>query len=123
MGYDLHVVRTSDWFEAEKSPITREDVSRLVASDPELEWSATDYIDMQEKTGNTVRFPLISWRAVSCFWWYRDQIICKNPDHDQIAKLIRIGEKLKAQVIGDDGERYVLHRSLFGREKVQTIQP
>jgi|ERR1035438_9153520 hypothetical protein len=123
MGYDLHVVRTSDWLDAEKSSITREDVFRLVASDPELEWSKTDNIDMQEKNGNTVRFPVISWRAVSCFWWYQDQIICKNPDPAQMAKLIRIADALKAQVIGDDGEKYVLKRSLFGREKVQTIQP
>jgi hypothetical protein len=78
---------------------------------------------MQEKTGNIVRFPLINWRGISCFWWYKDQILCKNPDQAQTAKLIRIADALKARVIGDDGEKYVLKRSLFGREKVQTVQP
>jgi len=46
MAYDLHVVRTKDWLEASSAPITKEDVDALIASDPELEWSTSDYIDM-----------------------------------------------------------------------------
>jgi hypothetical protein len=123
MGYDLHVVRTLDWLEAARSPITREEVDRLVDQDPELQWSPSDYVDMTDNAGEIVRYPLIRWRGNSCFWWYRDQIISKDPDHGQIEKLTRIAGTLKAQVIGDDGEKYVLRRGLFGRGKVKTIQP
>jgi hypothetical protein len=123
MGYDLHIVRTADWFDAAKNPITREEVAKLIEADPDLEWSVSDYVDMKDETGAAARFPLIAWRGRSCFWWYRDQIICKDPDQDQMAKMIRMGDALKAQVIGDDGEKYVLRRKLFGRVSVQIVQP
>ena len=98
-------------------------MTSLIDEDPELDWSVLDYVEMKDETNVTVRFPLIAWRGTSCFWWYRDQIIRKNPDQDRIAKLIRIGGALGAQVFGDDGERYVLHRTLFGRDRIRTIQP
>ena len=123
MGYDLHIVRTSDWLDAATSPITREEVAKLIESDLDLEWSVSDFIDMKDETGKAVRFPLIAWRGRSCFCWYRDQIVCKDPDRDQTAKMIHIADALNAQVIGDEGEKYVLRRKLFGRVSIQTEQP
>jgi hypothetical protein len=40
-----------------------------------------------------------------------------------MAKMIRMGDALNAQVIGDEGEKYVLRRKLFGRVSIQTEQP
>jgi hypothetical protein len=122
MPYDLHVVRTSNWLEAAKNPITREEVNRLIESDPELEWSASDYVEMkQEEVTN--RFYMITWNGMSCFWWYEDQVTCATPDDVQVEKLIDIAEKLSAKVVGDDGEHYNLSRSLFGNRRIKIVQP
>ena len=122
MPYDLHVVRTSNWLEAAMNPITRAAIDRLIQSDPELEWSASDYVEMkQEEVTN--RFYMITWNGMSCFWWYEDQIRCASPNEQQVAKLIGIAEKLKAKLVGDDGERYTFSRSLFGKLKIKIVRP
>jgi len=122
MPYDLHVVRTSNWLDAATNPITREDVDRLIQSDPELEWSSSDYVEMKQE-GGIGRFYLIAWNGRSCFVWSEDQITCATPDEPQVAKLIGIAERLKANVVGDDGEQYTLSRSLFGKHKIKIVQP
>jgi hypothetical protein len=119
----MHVVRTSDWLDAAKSPITREEISELIETDPELGWSSSDYVDLLERDGSTVRFPAITWMGDSSFSWEHDQILCKNPSEVQTAKLIRMANALLAIVVGDDGERYTLRRGLFGREKIETSLP
>ena len=79
MPYDLHIVRTSDWLDAANSPISREDVDRLIQTDPELGWSSSDFVEMENGTRRT-RFYMIAWHGNSCFWWYKDQIMCASPD-------------------------------------------
>ena len=44
MAYDLHIVRAHDWTEAANAPINKQDVDNLIANDPELKWSTTDYM-------------------------------------------------------------------------------
>ena len=122
MPYDLHVVRTSNWLEAAKNPITREEVDRLIQSDPELEWSSSDYVEVKQAVGIS-RFYMITWNGRSCFLWHEDQITCATPDEDQTAKLVSIAAKLKANVLGDDGEQYTLSRNLFGKHKIKIVQP
>lgn len=104
------------------SPITREEVDRLIESDPELEWSSSDYVEMKQE-GRTSRSYMIAWKGRSCFLWYQDQITCATPDDEQTEKLVDIAEKLGANVVGDDGERYALSRSLFGKPKIRIFQP
>ncbi|HTJ00777.1 MAG TPA: hypothetical protein VL527_17985 [Dongiaceae bacterium] len=109
MAYDLHVVRTEDWADAASAPITKPEVEALIATDPELAWSATDFVDMADASGTVTRYWMITWQGQSCFWWYRDQIQCSDPPSDaHISKLIQIAQALHAQVIGDDGEIYPL---------------
>jgi len=122
MGYGLHIVRTPNWVDAARSPITREEMNGLVDSDPELEWSASDYVDMKNEAGSVARYPMIRWHGLPCFWWYEDQIISKSPDQAEIAKLIHIARVLNAHVVGDEGERYLLRRDLLGREKIHVVQ-
>lgn len=107
MAYDVHLVRTTHWFEAASNPVTKHDVDRLIASDPELEWSTEDWIDMHDGRGKTVtRYFMILWKGQPCFWWYRDQIKCAGPSEVQVEKLVAMAEKLNANVVGDDGEAY-----------------
>lgn len=128
MGYLLHIVRTSDWQQAEESPITKEEVVQLVEADSELEWSAPDYVEIKVESEKSIRYSvkgqvLIKWRGVPWFWWHQGEISCKNPNEDQIAKLIRMADILKAHVIGDEDERYTLRRSFWGREKIEIRKP
>lgn len=106
MAYELHIVRTEDWTEAASAPVTKQDVDALIAKDPELAWSTTDYVDMADETGVSTRYFAITWRGESCFWWYRDQIQCSDPDDAQVAKLVQMSRALHARVVGDDGEAY-----------------
>ena len=106
MAYDLHIVRTEDWLEAASSPITKSDVDRLVAADPELDWSTTDYIDMRDDTGAVTRYWMLTWRGEPSFWWYRDQIRCSPSDETVVLKAAQIARALNAFAIGDDGEIY-----------------
>ena len=122
MGYDLHVVRTDNWFDSETDPITKDDVDRLIASDDSLAWSTTDYVDMSADDGTVTRYYLICWNGEPAFWWYRSEITCKNPNESQIFKLLAIAEALGAGLLGDDCQRYELGKSLFGKPKVVTRQ-
>jgi hypothetical protein len=106
MAYDLHIVRTKDWLEASSAPITRSDVDGLIARDPELAWSKTDYLDMRDDNGIVTRYWMIMWRGQPCFWWYRDQIQCSDPDDAQQLKLAEMARALNAFAVGDDGEVY-----------------
>ena len=123
MSYTLHVVRTPDWMHAASAPIARREVVNLVEADPELKWSTTEFVDVRHKNGTIFRLAYIKWHGSSCFLWKQDEIICKNPDEAQTAKMIRMAEALQAIVVGDDGERYTLRRTMFGRRRVQTILP
>jgi hypothetical protein len=107
MAHDLHVVRTKDWTRAASAPITKNDVDALIARDPELAWSKTDYVDMRDDdTGAGTRYWMITWRGQPCFWWYRDQIRCSGPDDAQQLKLTQMARALNAFAVGDDGEVY-----------------
>lgn len=106
MAYDLHIVRTEDWTAAASKPITKQDVDTLLAADPELAWSKTDYVDMTDAAGVATRYWMITWQGQPCFWWYRDQVQCSGPDEAQIAKLVQMSRALHARVVGDDGESY-----------------
>jgi hypothetical protein len=121
MAYDLHIVRTRDWTQSSRTPITKQEVDDLIANDSELEWSKSDYVDMNQKTEATTRYYMICWRGSPCFWWYRDRIECSSPDETQRLKLTKMARTLHALVVGDDGERYESKKNLFGEEKVFVI--
>lgn len=123
MGYDLHIVRTRDWTEAANAPVTKDEVDALVINDPHLEWSTTDYVDMEDETEGTTRYFMITWRGEPCFWWYRDQIQCSCPDDAQQIKLAQIARTLNAYTVGDDGERYELQMGPTGNEELVILHP
>lgn len=108
MAYDLHIVRTKDWLNAAKDPVTKPQVDALIAADSELAWSTTDWVDMRAERGKKVtRYFMINWKGEPCFWWYRDQITCSGPSEAQVEKIVQMAEKLGAHVFGDDGEAYL----------------
>jgi hypothetical protein len=92
----------------------------LIAKDTELSWSSSDYVDFREKSGKVARYFMICWKGEPCFYWLRCEIIASKLDQDQFAKLIEIAQKLKASVIGDEGEVYTLRQGFFGKKIVTT---
>lgn len=124
MAYDLHIVKTLDWIDAAENPVTKLEIEALVAADPELSWSE-DYVDMQngESEDDIVRYHLIEFNGVSCFWWYRDQIKFNSPDFEHQLKLIKMAEALNAYVVGDDGEHYQIVHDVNGGCTIESYQP
>ncbi|SFS09844.1 hypothetical protein SAMN05421771_1707 [Granulicella pectinivorans] len=123
MGYDLHIVRTREWADAEEEPILLDEVEALVAADPELRWSPSLDSVVTTPDGAEIRYraaqnPAIQWREISAFRWSGDQIECKNPTPEQIVKLAQMARALNAYLVGDDGELYELKKKLFGGEKI-----
>ena len=123
MSYDVHVVRTVTWPDAANDPILKPEVDALVAADPDLAWSSTDYVDMADKAGIVTRYYMIAWRGSTCFWWYRDQVLCSGADNAQLIKLVHVARALRARVIGDDGETYDVKKGLLGKEKLMVTPP
>ena len=122
MAYDLHVVRTKNWLEASTSPVTKDQVDTLIRTDKELAWSTTDSVDMKDDSGQIIRYYAILWRGNPCFLWYKDQIQCSSPNEAQQYKLVEMALALGAYAVGDDGERYEIRKSLFGKSKVVVVQ-
>ncbi|MBC7852770.1 MAG: hypothetical protein IAF94_04975 [Pirellulaceae bacterium] len=106
MSYDVHIVRTDNWWDADQDPITKDEVDVLIASDAELNWSATDWTDMSDEQGNVIRYFSIAWKGEPFCWWYRHEIRCVWPGEDRLAKMVAIAKVLRARVVGDEGEEY-----------------
>src|ERR1044071_4018121 len=118
MGYDVHVVLTTDWTESESHPVAKEAVDRLIAGDATLAWSSTDYVEMKDNGGHVPRYFMINWKGVPTFWWYRSEILCKNPTDAQLLKLVEIARALGGHLLGDDGEEYTSEKSFLGTPKL-----
>jgi hypothetical protein len=104
MGYDLNIVRQSDWSDAEgKSNITYQEWLEYVAHDNELVASTTDP-DYYE----WINYPHIEENGLPWFVYSHDFgfISTKNPDQWVIEKMIAIAEALYARVQGEQGEFY-----------------
>jgi hypothetical protein len=121
LAYDLHIVRSKHWADSSQNPITRAEVDTLIEADPELEWSTSDCVEMADSSGEAVRYFMILWQGHPCFWWYKDQLLCSGPNEDQQRKLVEVARSLNAFAVGDDGERYELRKTLFGKPKVVMV--
>lgn len=71
-----------------------------------------------EDDASLKRYYLINWNGEPVFWWYKSEVRCKNPSEAQLLKLVDLADMLKAQVVGDDGERYERGKTLFGKPKL-----
>lgn len=119
MGYDIHIVRTEDWLDADTKPITKEQVDKAVESASDLEWSQTDYVLRMNKEGATTRYYAIEWKNRPCFIWLEHEITCSSPKSDDIVmRMVELANSLDAYTVGDDGEHYTIKKSLFGKKKL-----
>jgi hypothetical protein len=118
MGYEIHIVKTKDWFHADSNPITKAEIDKIITVDKDLSFSQTDYVEFIDQNNGTVRSYAILWKNTPFLYWNGNEIVCKSANEEQIVKLIEISDLLQAFVIGDDGERYKVQKTFFGRKKL-----
>lgn len=98
-GYDIHVTRKPFWADETGAVITTAEWLAYVGSDPEIVQDAANTTDDFIVSISGESFPL----------WYNPQlgeVFTKNPSDNAINKLKEIARSLRAEVQGDDGERY-----------------
>ena len=128
MGYDIHITRASDWSESEERPISIEEWSAYVTSDPEMQ---LDNYAQVERDGHVLRHEgsIAVWVTYSghavggnmAWFCYSDgQIQVKNPDREILGKMLQIANRFGAKVRGDDGEEYLRTEDLPVEEQTQT---
>lgn len=101
-GYDVHITRAKEWAESEKTPIKLDEWTACIRSDHELK-----LIDPKDANarGDAIWTDPTGKREVY-FSYFKGEIFVKDPDERIIAKMKQIARKLKARVVGDDGEDY-----------------
>ncbi len=122
MGYEVHIVRTDSWLEADTDPIRKEDVDRLIAADPELEWSNTHSVDLADEQGKMIHYPMILWQGNPVFWWCKSEILSSNPQDAQMIKMVKMARALGAKVLGDEMEQYDFTVSAPGKEQLIMVK-
>lgn len=120
MGYEVHIIRTTEWTDSESEPITIEQWRAYVASDPEMR--ADGFAEATTASG-ALRYEnagLAVWTAWpehgrdGNFAWFdleTGRVTVKNPDEAILSKMCAIAERLGARVQGDDGEDYPLAKT------------
>lgn len=116
MGYDVHITRAEDWTESHDFPIPLHEWLAYVRDDGEMR---LDRVAIATIKGEPVlayeNDGLAVWLAYSkhqesgnMAWFdHRDGcVVVKNPDDEILAKMKAIATKIKARVIGDEGEEY-----------------
>ena len=111
MGYDLHISRAENWWEAEAHPIPLAAWLEVVAADPDLEKTGVAETATPEGILRYENEGLAVWTghlAEASVWfdWRRGVVVVKNPDEATIAKMVDVAQRLGARVQGDDGEYY-----------------
>lgn len=117
MGYDLHIVRNEDGWDAEKGGgISLAEWSSLLAADDTMREDGFAEVNLPD--GSTLRTEsegLAVWTHYpgnedggnQAWFDFRDgAIVVKNPDQDILIKMLEIAGRLDAKVIGDEGEQY-----------------
>ncbi len=112
-GYDLHITRAKDWTESKKTPISLKEWTEFIKTDKEfrlVEAAETK----NPTTGEVIRLKAEGMAVridpknkSECYFYYHEgEISVKNPEPRIITKMKVVAQKLKAKVIGDEGEEY-----------------
>jgi hypothetical protein len=101
MGWELHIIRTENWFDSASNPISSEEWLQLVDDDKEL--------SIDRKNGEF--FAIWSGQMNTMnLWldWNDGRISTKHPDEVLYCKMLQIADKLNAVVVDEDDNKYLL---------------
>lgn len=116
MGYDVHITRADEWLDSDAKPITLEEWTAYVASDPDMRLDG--FAETPLRGDGALRYEsegLAVWTAYSghdkagnMAWFdHRDsRIVVKKPDEEILQKMRSVANALHARVQGDEGEFY-----------------
>ena len=111
MGYDVFITRAEHPNESSQHPIPEEDWSALLQSDPSLQVSPTDYYERRAQDGRMERFQMVVWTTHPDrppFMLVDGTVQIKSPDEETIQKMVEMAGRLRARVVGEEGEVYPL---------------
>jgi hypothetical protein len=97
-GYDAHISRAKDWTESKNSPIPLNEWKDFVKGDKEFRPVDAD------KAGGMAIWTDPKDKKEWYFSYHEGEISVKDPEGDVLNKMKSIARKLKAKVIGDEGE-------------------
>ena len=112
-GYDLHITKAKNWTESKKTPISLKEWTGFVKADKEFR-----LVDAAEArnhtTGEFIKVQaegMAIWtdpkdKSECYFYYHAGEISVKSPNDKIITKMKAVAQKLKARVIGDEGEEY-----------------
>lgn len=114
MGWELHIVRTENWFDSASDPISREEWLQLVNDDEEL--------TVDNVNGDSYAI----WSGQSKHdepWldWSDGRISTKHPDEALYCKMLQVAEKLNAVVVDDDDHKYLLPSDLMNPSWAKSL--
>ncbi|EOL9020959.1 hypothetical protein ACP6QU_003224 [Cronobacter dublinensis] len=101
MGWELHIIRSENWFDSASNPISSEEWLQLVDDDNEL--------SIDRKNGEFFAI----WSGQSEHdepWldWNDGRISTKHPDAALYCKMLQIADKLNAVIVDEDDNKYLL---------------
>ncbi|MFH5070956.1 hypothetical protein ACHHY8_21820 [Enterobacter cloacae complex sp. 2024EL-00215] len=113
MGWELHIIRTDNWFDSASNPISSEEWLQLVDDDNEL--------SIDRKNGEFFAI----WSGQSEHdepWldWNDGRISTKHPDEALYCKMLQIADKLNAVVVDEDDHKYLLPSDLMNPSWANT---
>ena len=106
MGWELHLIRSDNWFDSASNPISSEEWLQLVDDDNEL--------SIDRKNGEF--FAIRSGQSEHdepWFDWNDGRISTKHPDEALYCKMLQIADKLNAVVVDEDDHKYLLPSDLM----------
>ena len=107
MGYDLHIHRADEWYDAETNPITLDEWYAWVEQQLDFELETESYVAYTDVTVHPATWTGHSIGEGVPFWWGPDgEIVLKGVDNETIRKMVEVADALGARVQGDDGEFY-----------------
>ena len=111
MGYDVFITRAEHPNVSSQHPIPEADWNALLQSDPSFQVSPTDYYERRAQDGRTERFQMVVWtthRDQPPFMLVGGALQIKSPDEETIQKMVEMAGRLRARVVGEEGEVYPL---------------
>jgi hypothetical protein len=103
MGYELNIIRKSNWDDHEEpSNISLDEWLSYASSDPELQRNQKE----GEGWFDWIAYPDPDPIGLPWFDYYKGFISTKNPNFWVIQKLLAIAGALNAKVFGEEGEEY-----------------
>jgi hypothetical protein len=95
----VHITRAKDWNRSDEAPISLDEWRAAIVADGDLQRDKDD-----DSCAVWTAHP--EWSELPTFRWTKGRIVLDRPDEETIAKATDIARRLRARVVGDNGNTY-----------------